>query len=152
MSVSYFVRYEAVPADPAEFLRYYREHHAPILARFPGIRRIILHSPAAWNDRFPVHPDRFLLLAQMEFDSQEDLDRALANSSGSNLVGRSPWTAWDALVPRTEAEAGASERARAPAPQGAGRCTKLSQGDTHFPPFEGSVYHQATVSEEVFST
>ena len=42
-----------------------------------------------------------------------------ANSSDSKLVGRSPWTARDALVPRTVAEAG---------PVG---CTKLSQGDTH---------------------
>jgi hypothetical protein len=39
-------------------------------------------------------------------------------------MGRSPWTARDALVPRTEAEAGASERAKAPAPPGAVRCTK----------------------------
>jgi hypothetical protein len=35
MSVSYFVRYEGTAENPAEFLRCYREHHAPILARFP---------------------------------------------------------------------------------------------------------------------
>jgi hypothetical protein len=36
------------------------------------------------------------------------------NRSGDGLVGRSPWTARDALVPLPEAEAGASARARAP--------------------------------------
>ena len=43
------------------------------------------------------------------------------------LVGRSPWTARDALVPLPEAEAGASVRAGAPAPPGASICTNLSQ-------------------------
>jgi uncharacterized protein (TIGR02118 family) len=77
MSVSYFVRYEGQAANRAEFLRYYREQHAPILARFPGIRRIILHSPVEWHDTYPVNPDRFALLAQMIFDTRQDLDRAL---------------------------------------------------------------------------
>lgn len=77
MSVSYFVRYEGAAADGAAFLSYYRERHAPILARFPGIRRIVLHSPVEWRDPFRVNPDRFALLAQMEFDTQQDLDRAL---------------------------------------------------------------------------
>jgi uncharacterized protein (TIGR02118 family) len=110
MSVSYFVRYEAVAENPSEFLRYYREQHTSILARFPGLRRIVLHAPVAWNDRFPVRPDRFLLLAQMEFDTQEDLDRALGS------------------------EARADAR----------------RDFANFPRFEGSVYHQATRSEEVF--
>lgn len=110
MSVSYFVRYEGSAPDPAAFVARYREQHAAILARFPGIRRIVLHTPAAWYDPFPVKPDRFLLLAQMIFDSQEDLDRAL----------------------QSEARA-------------------LAREDfAKFPPFEGTVYHQATLSEEVF--
>jgi len=36
MSVSYFVRYEGTAANHAGFVRYYREQHAPILARLPG--------------------------------------------------------------------------------------------------------------------
>src|SRR5471030_1063944 len=43
------------------------------------------------------------------------------------LVGRSPWTARDALVPQSEAEAGASARARVPAPRTVANCTGLSQ-------------------------
>jgi hypothetical protein len=46
------------------------------------------------------------------------------------LVGRSPWTARDALVPLPEAEAGASARAGAPAPPSASNCTELSQAHT----------------------
>jgi uncharacterized protein (TIGR02118 family) len=108
MSVSYFVRYEGTAENGAEFLRYYREQHAPILARFPGIRGIVLHTPTECTDTFPVRGDRFMLLAQMIFDSEEDLDRALQSE------------------------------ARAEAREDFGR----------FPRFEGTVFHQAVVSEE----
>ena len=83
MSVSYFVRYEGAARNRAEFVRYYRERHAPILARFPGIRRIVLHSPIDWRDAFPVHPDRFMFLAQMIFDNEADLQRALESDARS---------------------------------------------------------------------
>ena len=42
MSVSYFVRYEGQAESPEAFLLHYRVHHVPILAHFPGIRRIVL--------------------------------------------------------------------------------------------------------------
>jgi uncharacterized protein (TIGR02118 family) len=111
VSVSYFVRYEGKAPDLEAFLAYYRERHVPILARLPGIERIVLHTPVEWRDPFPVKPDRFLLVAQMVFHSEEDLDRALASA------------------PRA-----------------------LAREDfANFPPFEGSVYHQAALSTEVFS-
>lgn len=81
MSVSYFVRYEGQAEDAEAFLARYREKHAAILVRLPGIRRIVLHTPVAWHDPFPVNPDRFALLAQMEFETQEDLDRALQSQA-----------------------------------------------------------------------
>ena len=109
MSVSYFVRYEGTAADAGEFVRYYREEHAAILRRFPGIRSIVLHTPIAWRDPFPVQPDRFLMLAQMIFDSREDLDRALGSEA------------------RAEAR----------------------RDFARFPRFEGSVFHQAALTEEV---
>jgi len=111
VSVSYFVRYEGQAENLAAFLAYYRERHAPILAAMPGIERIVLHTPVAWSDPFPVKPDRFVLVAQMEFGSQDDLDRAL----------------------RSPARATAREDFR------------------NFPPFHGSVFHQAALSEEVFA-
>lgn len=112
MSVSYFVRYEGQAEDPQAFLSYYRARHVPILARLPGVKRIVLHTPAAWRDPFPVRPDRFALVAQMIFNTMDDLDEALQSE------------------------------ARAIARDDFGR----------FPPFHGAVYHQATISEEVFST
>ena len=81
MSVSYFVRYEGQAESQAAFLSHYRDHHVPILARFPGIVRIVLHTPISWQDPFPVKPDRFALLAQMVFASKDDLDRALQSEA-----------------------------------------------------------------------
>lgn len=111
MTVSYFVRYEGRAENPEAFLSYYREQHVPVLARFPGLRRIVLHTPITCLDPFPVKPDRFALVVQMIFDTQEGLDAAL----------------------QSEARA-------------------LARADFgNFPPFHGSVYHQAAVSEEAFS-
>ena len=81
MSVSYFVRYEGQAESPEAFLSHYRDHHVPILAHFPGIKRIILHTPTAWHDTFPVKPDRFALLAQMVFETMDDLDKALQSEA-----------------------------------------------------------------------
>jgi uncharacterized protein (TIGR02118 family) len=76
MTVSYFVRYEGEASE--EFLRHYRENHVAILARWPGIRRVMLHSPLAWSDAFPVNAGGSGLLAQLEFETQADLEQALA--------------------------------------------------------------------------
>src|SRR5262249_53475053 len=81
MSVSYFVRYEGTAVNASDFVRYYRDHHVPILAKFPGIREIILHTPIEWQDKFPVQSDRFMLLTQMIFDTAEDLQRALQSDA-----------------------------------------------------------------------
>lgn len=81
MTCSYFVRYEGSAEDSAQFLSYYRLHHAPVLSRLPGIRRIVLHCPTEWRDPFPVQPDRFFFLAQMEFDTLADLENALQSQA-----------------------------------------------------------------------
>lgn len=85
--VSYFVRYEGKAENAQAFLGYYREKHVPILARFPRIRKIILHVPAAWNDPFPVKEGNCALLAQMVFDSKRDLDAALASPARNEARG-----------------------------------------------------------------
>ena len=81
MNASYFVRYEGQAEDPEAFLAHYREHHVPLLQRFPGIRRIVLHTPVAWQDPYPIRPDRFSLLVQMEFASLADLEAAVASAA-----------------------------------------------------------------------
>jgi hypothetical protein len=59
MSVSYFERY--------------REVHVPFLARWPGIRRVLLHTPLDWH-------------AQLEFESVADFERFAPYE-----VFRAPW-------------------------------------------------------------
>jgi uncharacterized protein (TIGR02118 family) len=81
MSVSYFVRYRGGRADPAAFVDYYRQSHAPILADFPGLRGLVLHRPVAALDPFSVRPGDTFFLAQMKFDTAEDLNRALASAA-----------------------------------------------------------------------
>jgi uncharacterized protein (TIGR02118 family) len=78
VSVSYFVRYEGEASE--EFLRYYREHHVPILARWPGMRRVVLHTVLPFKDRFEVSQGKASLLAQLEFETRADLDAALASA------------------------------------------------------------------------
>jgi len=77
MAVSYFVRYEGRCDGNAALVEYYRKTHAAILKRFPGIRKLVLHVPIEWSDPFPVRKGNFVLLAQMIFDSEDQLQAAL---------------------------------------------------------------------------
>ena len=79
MSVSCFVRYDIEVRDLEAFLRRYREVHVPMVVRWPGLRRMILHTPAAWKDPVPVNRGRAVLMAQLEFDSEEAMDKAFAS-------------------------------------------------------------------------
>lgn len=79
--VSYFVRYRGMAADPAAFAVYYEERHSAILKRFPGIKSLILHTPASFHDPFSVRPAGSMLLAQLVFDSAAALDLALASDA-----------------------------------------------------------------------
>ena len=79
--VSYFVRYCGSSSDPGGLRRHYETQHAPILGQFPNIRSLILHSPSAWTDPFPVRRADTFLLAQMVFDSAADLDAALRSQA-----------------------------------------------------------------------
>ena len=47
MSVSYFVRYDIESSDLDAFVRRYRDVQAPLVARWPGLRRMVLHTPLA---------------------------------------------------------------------------------------------------------
>jgi len=76
MSVSYFVRYDIELAEREAFVAHYRQHHVPILARWPGMKRVMLHTPLDWHDPFPVNRGRAVLLAQLEFDSLESMEAA----------------------------------------------------------------------------
>lgn len=79
MSVSYFLRYDIHVADYEAFIDYYKTHHVPIIARWPGLRRIVLHTPIAWSDAWPVNRGRAVLMAQLEFESAEAMHAAFAS-------------------------------------------------------------------------
>lgn len=79
MSVSYFVRYDIEVSDLDAFVRRYRDIHVPLVARWPGLRRMVLHTPLAWRDPFPVNPGKAVLMAQLEFESAEAMNAAFAS-------------------------------------------------------------------------
>jgi uncharacterized protein (TIGR02118 family) len=61
------------------FIDFYRSQHVPVLARWPGLRRVVLHTPVDWSDRFPVVRGRAVLMAQLEFDTAEAMHAAFAS-------------------------------------------------------------------------
>ena len=63
MTASYIVRYHGSAAEPDRFVDYYRNSHAPILQRFPGIGSLVLHHGADFTDPFQVTPGGNLLIA-----------------------------------------------------------------------------------------
>jgi uncharacterized protein (TIGR02118 family) len=66
------------PEDAEAFDRHYREVHAPIIQRYPGLREL---------RTTPVEPmgprsTQFYLQAEMTFDSRADLDAAVGSEAG----------------------------------------------------------------------
>jgi uncharacterized protein (TIGR02118 family) len=110
MSVSYFVRYDITAPDLKGFLERYKKVHVPLVAHWPGLQRMIMHTPVDWKDPFPVNRGSAVLMAQLEFDSEEAMNQAFASP----------------------------ERAEA------------REDFKRFMTFEGTVVHQAMVSEEVW--
>ena len=110
MSVSYFVRYDVRARDLSAFLSYYEDQHLRVLATWPGLQRVVLHTPLEWRDPSPVNRGTSVLLAQLEFDSPESLNTALASPGRAEA--------------RLDFE--------------------------RFPPFEGTVTHQAMQTTEAW--
>ena len=81
MGVSYFVRYAGESSDGAAFMEHYRTRHAELLKRYPRIRGCKLHHPIEWNDPVQVNKDRIFILAELVFDSIEDLNFSLASEA-----------------------------------------------------------------------
>jgi hypothetical protein len=81
--VPHFVRYRGSNADPSAFIAQYRDGHASILRGFPGIKSLVLHTPAKVHDPCPVRLGGTAPLAQMIFDN----DAALNGALKSNLSG-----------------------------------------------------------------
>jgi uncharacterized protein (TIGR02118 family) len=67
------------PADPAAFDRYFSETHTPIAKKIPGLRSLTVSAapPSLMAGEKAPH-----LIAQLDFDSQADLQAALASPEG----------------------------------------------------------------------
>jgi uncharacterized protein (TIGR02118 family) len=79
VSVSYFVRYDIAVADLGKFIERYRKLHVPLVTAWPGLQRMTLHTPVDWKDPFPVNRGKAVLMAQLEFESEEAMNRAFAS-------------------------------------------------------------------------
>ena len=81
MTASYLVRYHGTAKDRNDFLSHYRNSHAPILKKFPGIDSLILHHSVDSNDPFPIKQGKNLLIAEMTFHDLPSLNAALTSSA-----------------------------------------------------------------------
>ena len=68
----------AAPEDQAAFDAHYRDTHAPIVRRYPGLRDLRLTR----TDGVGVRAPAYYLIAEMAFDTRADLDAALASEAG----------------------------------------------------------------------
>lgn len=68
-----------VPDDPDAFDTHYRDVHAPIVDRYPGLRGVRLTTPVGVAGR----PAPFHLMAEMSFDTDADLEAALRSEAGT---------------------------------------------------------------------
>jgi len=79
VSVSYFVRYDIAAPDLEGFLERYRKVHVPLVAKWPGLQRMIIHTPLDWKDPVPVNRGKAVLMAQLEFETEEAMNQAFAS-------------------------------------------------------------------------
>ena len=75
--VIYHVQYHRPAPDEAGFIDYYRDHHPPILAEFPKIRKVAIYTPVDWNDADFITRNDLMLINEVAFDSTEDLTASL---------------------------------------------------------------------------
>ncbi len=80
-TVSYFVRYRDLPCPVESFAADYNGRHVDILKTWPGIRRIVVHTPLTWHDPQGVRPDTTDFLAEMTFASSDALHAALESEA-----------------------------------------------------------------------
>ena len=76
MSYAYLVIYRGKPENPETFLRYYMDHHIPIVWTFPKIRDIQIHWGTGYISKAGDKSDIFMI-TRLIFDTLEDLQAAI---------------------------------------------------------------------------
>jgi uncharacterized protein (TIGR02118 family) len=74
------------PDDPAAFDEHYRTKHAPLVDPIPGLRSFTFRHCASMDD----NPPPYHLIAQLGFDSLEDLQAGLGSEAGQAAVNDLP--------------------------------------------------------------
>jgi len=76
MTARFLALYET-PADPEAFDRHYRETHIPLIRGLPGLRRYTIG-----RDVTALHGAPYYLVAELEWDTMDDLQAAFATAQG----------------------------------------------------------------------
>jgi uncharacterized protein (TIGR02118 family) len=76
MTARFLAVYET-PADPEAFDRHYRQIHIPLLRDLPKLRRYTVS-----RDVTPLHGEPYYLIAELEWDTMDDLRAAFATPEG----------------------------------------------------------------------
>src|SRR5260370_20795823 len=75
------------PEDPAEFDRYYRDVHTPLVQRIPGVRRIRFGRVVGTSDD---SPPPYYLVSDVYFDDAAALEAAAGTSEVTAARGHVP--------------------------------------------------------------
>lgn len=84
-SVSFVVRYYPPIENGDAFIRYYVDHHPPIMAHFPKIRKVFCYLPLDWRNVSGIAPSDSFLGNELVFDSVGDLAKALQSDARHDL-------------------------------------------------------------------
>ncbi|MGY1594645.1 EthD family reductase [Geodermatophilus sp. SYSU D00708] len=66
------------PEDPGAFDEYYRDTHVPLAMEMPGVNRFVVGHPQSMDGSQPTA----YFVAELEFDSEEAMGRALSSPEG----------------------------------------------------------------------
>ena len=78
-----FLVHKRSDMDTEEFSRYWRETHAAIGAKLPGLRKYVQNHSIAAPDGTPASYDGF---AELWFDDVASLEQAMASPEGEAVV------------------------------------------------------------------
>ncbi|HET9173121.1 MAG TPA: EthD family reductase [Actinospica sp.] len=76
MTARFIVLWET-PTDVEAFDRHYREVHIPLARELPGLRRYLIS-----RDARPVRGETYFQIAELEWDTPEDLRAAFDSPAG----------------------------------------------------------------------
>ena len=74
---AYLVTYPGPAEDWNAWASHYIEAHGPLMARFPGIHEVEIHTPVHWCSGLPIARAEAMLRNRVVFDDAPALERAL---------------------------------------------------------------------------